>query len=80
MSHTSLTHAEAQAKANQIDEQMLNVRPPYSRCGTDAQMTAGPWRGNQAKLFIERLQQHTDDFTAVVQKFEHYVATGRPPW
>jgi len=78
MSLTSLTHAQAQAKANQIDEHMVNIRRLLQQMqDRTTQMTGSSWKGNQARLFAQRMLQHTDDFAAVVQKLEHYVETGK---
>jgi uncharacterized protein YukE len=78
MSVTSLTHAEAVAKMNQVDEAMNHARQlVQSMQDRTAQMTSSSWLGNQASLFGQRMQGHTDDFTAILNRLENIVATGK---
>ena len=75
---TSLTHAEAAAKMNQVDDAMNHARQLVaSMQDRTTQMTSSSWLGNQATLFGQKMQGHTDDFTAILNQLEHIVATGK---
>lgn len=76
--NTKLTHAEALAKLNQVDEHTHQARRGVQQMqDTTIQMTSSSWLGNQSQLFAQNMQQHTDDMTAVVNQLSHHVETGR---
>jgi len=78
MSQTSLTHAQAQAKINQVDEAMSRARQLVrSMQDRTAEMTSSSWLGQQSILFGHRMQGHTDDFTAVLNRLERIAETGK---
>jgi predicted YcjX-like family ATPase len=78
MNPTSLTHAQAQAKINQVDEAMNHARQLVkSMQDRTQQMTSSTWLGNQSSLFATRMQQHTDDFTAVITRMDQIAETGK---
>jgi uncharacterized protein YukE len=78
MSTTGLSHAEALAKLSQVDDFMNQARQGVQKMqDSTTQMTSSSWLGNQSQLFGQRMQQHTDDMTAVVNQLAHYVETGR---
>lgn len=78
MSVTGLTHAEAQTKLGQVDEAMNHARQlVQSMQDRTAQMTSSSWLGMQSQKFGQKMQQSTEDFTAVLQQLTHYVETGR---
>lgn len=78
MSLTSLTQADAQARVNQVDEAMNHARQLVrSMQDRTSQMTSSSWLGNQSALFAQKMQQHNDDFTAILNRLEHVTATGK---
>jgi hypothetical protein len=78
MSQTSLTQSDAQAKINQVDEAMNSARQLVrSMQDRTTQMTSSSWLGNQSSLFAQRMQGHTDDFTAILNRMEHVAETGK---
>jgi uncharacterized protein YukE len=78
MAVTGLTHAEALAKLSQVDEAMNHARQlVQSMQDRTTQMTSSSWLGMQSQKFGQRMQQHTEECTAVVNRLTHYVETGR---
>jgi hypothetical protein len=78
MQQTSLTQAQAQAKINQVDDAMNHARQLVSQMqDRTTQMTSSSWLGNQSSLFAQKMQQHTDDFTAILNRLEHVASTGK---
>lgn len=75
---TSLTHAEAVAKINQVDDAMNHARQlVQSMQDRTTQMISSSWLGNQANVFGQKMQGHTDDMTTILNRLEHIVATGK---
>jgi hypothetical protein len=67
----SLTPDEAQAKIQQVDQQMVDVRRLASRIlDTTETMCASSWQGGRAQTFRAIMQQHHDDFNAVINKMQ----------
>jgi uncharacterized protein YukE len=78
MAVTSLTQAEAQARVNQVDEAMNHARQLVQQMqDRTTQMTSSSWLGNQSAMFAQKMQQHNDDFTAILNQLEHVTATGK---
>jgi uncharacterized protein YukE len=78
MAVTSLTQAEAQARINTVDEAMNHARQLVQQMqDRTTTMTSSSWLGNQSALFGQRMQGHTDDFTAILNRLEHVTATGK---
>jgi hypothetical protein len=78
MALTSLTQADAQAKISQVDEYMNSARQlVQSIQDRTQQMTASSWLGNQATLFSQRMQGHSDDLNSVLTRLESVAETGK---
>jgi ubiquinone biosynthesis protein UbiJ len=75
--HTSLTHAQAQAKVNEARDHLISARQRlHAMEDKAAEMTASSWRGNQSQLFLQKLQQQIEDMRSVIQRLEHHIETG----
>jgi uncharacterized protein YukE len=78
MSVTGLTQSEAQTKIGQVDEAMNSARQlGQSMQQRTAEMTASSWQGQQAQRFAQRMQQHNDDFTTVINRLTQVAETGK---
>jgi uncharacterized protein YukE len=76
--NTKLTHAEAQAKIRQVDDAMQSAHQCVrSLQDHTQQMTATSWQGNQSQLFGQKMQQTTDDMTAIVNRLQQVADTGK---
>jgi signal transduction histidine kinase len=77
MSQTSLTQAQAQAKLGQAENYLHDAQRLATRMqGTTNDMTSGPWLGNQATRFNQKMQQYTDDFNNIVNRLQQVIDTG----
>lgn len=75
---TGLTHAEAQARLNQVDDAMSQARQLVQAMqDRTAHMVGSSWQGNQASRFAQTMQQHTDDFTGILNRLDNIVQTGK---
>jgi uncharacterized protein YukE len=78
MSVTGLTQAEAQARLHQVDDAMSQARQlVQSMQDRTAHMVGSSWQGTQASRFGQTMQQHTDDFTGIINRLDNIVQTGR---
>lgn len=74
----SLTPDEAQAKINQIDNEMIDVRRLADRILDSTQtMCAGSWQGGRAQTFSGIMTQHHEDFNTVLNNLQHIVDKGK---
>lgn len=74
----NLTPAEAEAKINQVDEAMIDVRRLASRIldSTEA-MTASSWQGGRAQTFRGIMTQHHEDFNTVINNLQQIADKGK---
>jgi uncharacterized protein YukE len=73
-----LTPAEADAKINQVDQQMTDVRRLASKIlDTTQTMTASSWQGGRAAMFNRIMQQHHDDFNTVINNLQAVADKGK---
>jgi uncharacterized protein YukE len=74
MSLTSLTHAQAQAKMNQVDEAMNRAHQLLQHMeDRTQQMCASSWLGCQSISHQQRMQGHSDNHRAIVQRLQNVV-------
>jgi uncharacterized protein YukE len=74
----SLTPAEAEAKINQVDQQMMDVRRLASRIlDTTESMTASSWLGGRAQTFRGIMAQHHEDFNTVINNLQQVADKGK---
>jgi uncharacterized protein YukE len=78
MAVTSLTQADAQTKINQVDQAMLSAHACVKKMQDETQqMTSSSWLGNQSQLFLQKMQQTTDDMTNLVNRLQQIADTGK---
>lgn len=78
MAQTSLTPAEAQAKIHQIDQAMADALQLKNQMqDITVQMTSSSWRGNQASMFANKMQQYDEDFNAIINQLSNVAETGK---
>ncbi len=74
----SLTPDEAQAKINQIDNEMVDVRRLADRILDSTQtMCASSWQGGRAATFSRIMGQHHEDFNTVLNNLQSIVDKGK---
>jgi hypothetical protein len=74
----SLTPDQAQAKINNVDQQMIDVRRlAETILDTTQTMCASSWQGGRAQLFHRIMAQHHEDFTTVINNLQHIVDKGK---
>ncbi|OBG99294.1 WXG100 family type VII secretion target [Mycobacterium sp. E3247] len=75
---TSLTPQEAEAKIAQVDQAMQNARALANNILDRTQtMTASSWLGHKAQSFGNTMQNHHEDFTAVINALNQVAETGK---
>jgi uncharacterized protein YukE len=73
-----LTPAQAEAKINQIDNEMVDVRRLAERILDSTQtMCASSWQGGRAQTFSKIMAQHHEDFTTVLNNLQQIVDKGK---
>jgi uncharacterized protein YukE len=78
MAVTSLTQAEAQAKISQVDQAMQSAHACVKNMQDETQqMTSSSWLGNQSQLFLQKMQQTTDDMRNLVNRLQQIADTGK---
>jgi uncharacterized protein YukE len=74
----SLTPAEAQSKIAQVDDAMLTARTMGNRILDNTEtMTSGAWLGDRATTFRAIMNQHRDDFEAVINRMQQIAEKGK---
>jgi uncharacterized protein YukE len=74
----TLTPSQAQAKINNIDQQMIDVRRLAQQIlDTTQTMCASSWQGGRAQTFNRIMGQHHEDFTTVINNLQHIVDKGK---
>jgi hypothetical protein len=78
MQQTGLTLFDGQARILQIENATNDAHALANKMqDITTQMTTGPWLGNQATRFSQKMQQYTDDFNAIVTRLTHIADTGK---
>lgn len=74
----NLTPAEAEAKINQVDEAMTDVRRLASKILDSTEtMTASSWQGDKAQTFRGIMTQHDEDFNTVINNLQEVADKGK---
>lgn len=74
----SLTPSQAEAKINNVDQQMIDVRRLASQIlDTTQTMCASSWQGGRAQVFSRIMAQHHEDFTTVINNLQQIVDKGK---
>jgi hypothetical protein len=74
----SLSPDEAQAKINQIDTEMLDVRGQANRILDSTEAICGrSWQGGRAATFSRIMVQHHEDFNTVLNNMQRIVDKGK---
>jgi hypothetical protein len=73
-----LSPHDAQAKIQQVDEAMFNLRSLASKILDSTEtMTASSWQGGKAQTFRGIMSQHHEDFNYVINQLTQVAEKGK---
>ncbi len=73
----NLSQTEADAKINQIDSEMMQVRDLANKILDSTEAMSSSWQGSRALMFRKLMAQHHEDFSAVLNNLQQVVEKGK---